>query len=509
MSFRGIKILDQLFPNMTWAQRVVEILYEQILMHFLANSEKISQNILNRNLKDADISLVNCLYTKFCSLTSLINSKRNQRNEITKKIKSIQDKNEKNKLVEQAKEIKEEIQKMEVELVKVEEEMLMEGLKIPNDTHEEVRVGGEEVSRVVKIVGNPLGESLEPVDFSTSSRAQIDPIVRKTTKDHIEIAKKFDLIDFEAASTVTGTSWYYLRNAGALLELALIQYAMQKLIAKGYTPVITPDVVRTEFSNACGFQPRDDELSQNYFVSTDAHISPGDSASYQRTLAATAEIPLAGIYAGKILSPSQLPIRMVGFGRAFRAEAGARGQDAKGLYRVHQFSKVEIFCLTRPEESNAMLNEIVNIQEEIFRELELCFRHVRTLINFWILDMPTYELGASAYRKFDIEAWMPGRGRWGEISSASNCTDYQSRRLNIRYKPSISLQEQVGNNANNIAGQKAQQTQHTEFVHTLNGTAIAVPRMIIAILENFQRDDGKVTIPKVLRNWMCGMKEIG
>ncbi|CAG8536057.1 12685_t:CDS:2, partial [Acaulospora morrowiae] len=216
-----------------------------------------------------------------------------------------------------------------------------------------------------------------------------------------------------------------------------------------------------------------------------------------RTLAATAEIPLAGIYAGKILFPSQLPIRMVGFGRAFRAEAGARGQDAKGLYRVHQFSKVEIFCLTRPEESDAMLNEIVSIQEEIFCELEL------------ILDMPTYELGASAYRKFDIEAWMPGRGRWGEISSASNCTDYQSRRLNIRYKPSISLQEQVGNNANNIAGQKAQQTLHTEFVHTLNGTAIAVPRMIIAILENFQRDDGKVTIPKVLRNWMCGMKEIG
>ncbi|CAG8464806.1 6418_t:CDS:2 [Acaulospora colombiana] len=390
---------------------------------------------------------------------------------------------------------------MEVELNRIEEEMLTEGLKIPNDTHEDVRVGGEEVSKVVKIVGTPLGEPLEPSDSAISSATQLDSVANKKIKDHVAIAKKFDLIDFEAASIVTGTSWYYLRNAGALLELALIQYAMQKLINKGYTPVITPDVVRTEFSNACGFQPRNDELSQNYFVSTSAHISSEDSAPYQRALSATAEIPLAGIYAGRILSESQLPIRMVGFGRAFRAEAGARGQDTKGLYRVHQFSKVEIFCLTRPEESGAILDEIVDIQEEIFRELGLCFR---------ILDMPTHELGASAYRKYDVEAWMPGRGRWGEISSASNCTDYQSRRLNIRYKPSTSSsEEQINNDLNDIARQKIQQTPHTEFVHTLNGTAIAVPRMIIAILESFQRDDGKVKIPEVLRNWMGGMETIG
>ncbi|CAG8712198.1 11066_t:CDS:2, partial [Dentiscutata erythropus] len=387
---------------------------------------------MNRNLKDANISLVNIHYTKFCEMTSQINSLRNKRNEITKQIRSIKDKEEKNKLVEQAREIKEAIQNIESRLGKVEEEMLIEGLKIPNDTHEEVRVGGEEVTRIIKTVGTPL---------------------LATEIDHMTIGKELDLIDFETASIVTGTSWYYLRNAGALLELALIQYAMEKLVNKGYLPIITPDVIRTEFSNACGFQPRDDESSQKSSSfkqsNLDENSNNNNNILYQNLLSATAEIPLAGIYSNKILTDSQLPIRMVGYGKCFRAEAGSRGQDTKGLYRVHQFSKVEMFCLTKSHESDNMFNEIVGLQEEIFNDLGLCFR---------ILDMPTYELGANAYRKFDMEAWMPGRGKWGEISSASN--------------------------------------------------SIAVPRMIISILENFQRGDGKIVIPKVLRKWMNGMEII-
>ncbi|KAF0523431.1 seryl-tRNA synthetase [Gigaspora margarita] len=361
--------------------------------HFISNSSKISENIKNRNVKDANIELVNSLYTTFCNLTTQINSKRNKRNETTKLIKQTKLEELREKLVEQARILKEEIQKAELELEKVEKEMIQEGLKIPNDTHHEVIVGGEELAKVVKIVGVPLD--------STQKGGNI-------IKDHMTIARELDLIDLESASNVTGTSWYYLRNAGALLELALIQYAIYKVISKGYIPIITPDVVKTEYSDGCGFQPRDGEVSQNYFVITSpiGSVGTGNNQEISFTLTGTAEIPLAGIYSNKVIPSSKLPIRMVGFGRAFRAEAGSRGQDTKGLYRVHQFSKVEMFCLTSPEESEEMLKEIVNIQEEIVKDLGLCFR---------ILDMPTYELGASAYRKYDMEAWMPGRGKWGEV----------------------------------------------------------------------------------------------
>ncbi|CAG8769333.1 26690_t:CDS:2, partial [Dentiscutata erythropus] len=439
--------------------------------HFISKSSQISENIKNRNIKDANVELVNSLYITFCNLTTQLNAKRNKRNETTKIINQTKLEELREELIEKAKVLKEEIQKDELELEKIEKEMLQEGLKIPNDTHHEVIVGGEGLAKVVKTVGVPLD--------STQKGGNV-------VKDHMTIARELDLIDLESASNVTGTSWYYLRNAGALLELALIQYAIYKVISKGYTPIITPDVVKTEYSDGCGFQPRDGEVSQNYFVITSPMGSVGTEAT-SFTLTGTAEIPLAGIYSDKIIPSSQLPIRMVGFGRAFRAEAGSRGQDTKGLYRVHQFSKVEMFCLTSPEESEEMLKEIVNIQEEIVKDLGLCYR---------ILDMPTYELGASAYRKYDMEAWMPGRGKWGEISSASNCTDYQSRRLNIRHKPSL-----PSSNDSTIDGTRHRQ-HSAEFVHTLNGTAIAVPRIIIAILENFQRDDGKISIPEVLKKWM-------
>ncbi|CAG8538251.1 11225_t:CDS:2, partial [Racocetra fulgida] len=386
----------------------------------------------------ANIELVNSLYTTFCNLTTEINSKRNKRNEITKIIKQTKLKESINELVEQARVLKDEIQKAELELGKIEKEMLQEGLKIPNDTHHEVIVGGQELAKVVKIIGTPLD--------STQKRGSI-------IKDHMTIARELDLIDLESASNVTGTSWYYLRNAGALLELSLIQYAIHKVISKGYTPIITPDVVKTEYSDSCGFQPRDGEVSQNYYVVTSptGSVGTGNHQETSFTLTGTAEIPLAGIYSNKIIPLSQLPIRMVGFGRSFRAEAGSRGQDTKGLYRVHQFSKVEMFCLTSPEESEEMLKEIVNIQEEIVNDLGLY---------------------------------------------------YQSRRLNIRYKSPLSSSYE---GTNSDAKQKQ---QSTEFVHTLNGTAIAVPRIIIAILENFQRDDGKISIPEVLRKWMGGMEFI-
>ena len=198
----------------------------------------------------------------------------------------------------------------------------------------------------------------------------------------------------------------------------------------------------------------------------------------------------------KILSEGELPIKMAAFGHCFRTEAGAAGAAGRGLYRVHQFSKVEMFVLCTPEQSNAVHDELLEMEVEMFRELGLHFK---------VLDMPTADLGAPAYRKYDIEAWMPGLQRYGEISSASNCTDYQSRRLNIRYRPAESGKDAAAAAA---AGNGKVKKTPTQFVHTLNATACAVPRMIVAILENFQQEDGSVVVPEVLRPYMMGIEII-
>ncbi|RIA84888.1 seryl-tRNA synthetase [Glomus cerebriforme] len=404
---------------------------------------------------DVNISQVCSLYETFRIITTELNVLRSKHNELSKSSNHPFTNESKIILIEEAKKLKQQIQQKESSLLEVEKELLKEALKIPNDTHFNTPIGNEKNAKLIKQIGEQI---ISSNDLSL--------------KDHLTICKNLNLVNFDQASKVTGTSWYYLMNEGALLELALIQYGIEKAIKKGFTPIITPDVIKSEFSLACGFQPRDNEkVSQNYFISNET--------SQNLVLSATAEIPLAGLYSNKILSYKELPIKLVGFGRAFRSEAGARGQDTKGLYRVHQFSKVELFAFTKHDQSDKMFEEIIELQEEIYKDLGLCFR---------IMDMPTYELGASTYRKYDMEAWMPGRGKWGEISSASNCTDYQSRRLNVRYKSDSNI---------------------TEFVHTLNGTAVATPRLIMAILENFQKDDGKsIVIPKVLRKWMCNMDVI-
>ncbi|CAJ0650739.1 7126_t:CDS:2 [Entrophospora sp. SA101] len=418
--------------------------------HFVSSKVEISQNIINRNLKDVNINLVVDLYEKSCRLTTDLNSLKSKRNEVSKLAKS-STQQERENILQQGRMIKSQILEKEALLSTLEEELMREALKIPNDTHSDVPIGGEENARIIKIFDEP---SLPPSSSSIINNNDVDIDVDKNgggneqlkkKKDHIELGNELDIIDFETGSNVTGNHWYYLKNSGVLLEFALIQFALQKAIEKGYMPIITPDVVRKDFSYA----------------------------------SATAEIPLAGIYSDKILFSKQLPKKFVGFCHSFRSESGSRGKETKGLYRVHQFSKLELFIFSKPEESEEMFQEIVDLQSSIYKDLGLPFR---------ILDMPTFELGASAYRKYDIETWMPGRCKWGEVSSASNCTDYQSRRLNIRMKRSM--------------------LASTEFVHTLNGTAIAIPRMIISIIENFQTNDGKVVIPKVLRKWMYDMEVI-
>ncbi len=313
---------------------------------------------------------------------------------------------------------------------------------IPNLLHPESPEGGEEDYREIRRVGEPRSFDFEP-------------------KDHLTLAQDLDLVDFEAGAKVTGPKFYFLKNEAVLLELALQSFAMEILIEEGFIPHQTPDLARRSVVDAMAFSPRGPE-TQIY------SLSEGDL-----DLIGTAEITLGGMHMDEILDEDDLPRKIAGISHCFRTEAGAAGRESRGLYRVHQFTKVEMFTFTRPEDSDAMHEELLRIEERIFQALEVPYR---------VIDVATADLGAPAYRKFDIEAWLPGRGEggaYGEVTSTSNCTDFQARRLRTRFR--------------------RKGTKKNELVHTLNGTAIANSRAIIAILENHQQADGSVVIPKALR----------
>jgi seryl-tRNA synthetase len=283
-------------------------------------------------------------------------------------------------------------------------------------------------------------------------------------RDHLELGRLHDMIDFESGARVAGAGFYFLRNAAVLLDLALQQFAVTELVKRGFTPISTPDVAQTQILQGIGFMPRGPETQIYSIENTDLN------------LVATAEITLGGMLSDQILDADELPLKIVGISHCFRTEAGAAGRASKGLYRVHQFTKIEMFAFTLPEQSDAMHEELRQIECDLFDLLEIPYR---------VVDTATGDLGGPAYRKYDLEAWMPGRGdggQWGEVTSTSNCTDYQARRLNVRFK------------------HKAEKGTH--FVHTLNGTAIAISRALIAILENNQRADGTIRVPSVLRPWV-------
>ena len=312
-------------------------------------------------------------------------------------------------------------------------------------------MGGEEDSRELRRVGEP-----PHFDF--------------TPADHVEIGRRLDLIDFEAGAAVTGPKFYFLKNEAVLLDLALQRFAIDILMEEGFTPVVTPDLARRSVVDAMAFSPRGPE-TQIYSI---------EGADLD--LIGTAEITLGGLHADAILDEDELPKKLAGISHCFRTEAGAAGRESRGLYRVHQFTKVEMFAFSRPEESEALHTDLLRIEERIFQALEVPYR---------VLDIATGDLGAPAYRKYDIEAWLPGRGDggdYGEVTSTSNCTDFQARRLRTRFR--------------------RKGTKRNELVHTLNGTAVAISRTLIAILENHQRGDGSVAIPAALRRYV-GLESIG
>ena len=412
------------------------------------NLEAVKENIKNRNM-NADADKVVELYDKRTSLVTKQQDLQQKRNENAKAMKQKLDDAKRSELVNAGKKIKDDIQILEKELSQVEKDLEDAARQIPNMMHPDAPIGKLDTENLeVKKVGTP-----RVFDFEV--------------KDHVQIAEELDLLDFDRGTKVSGPKFYYLKNEAVFLEQALIQYALNILRKHGFELFITPDVAREEVLKGIGFNPRGNE-SNVYSIEDEGTC-----------LVATAEITLGGYHSGEILDKSKLPLLYGGLSHCFRREAGAAGQFSKGLYRVHQFDKVEMFVYSTPEQSDALHLKLREIEEEIFEGLG---------IPFHVVDTCSGDLGAPAYRKWDLEAWMPGRngGEYGEVTSTSNCTDYQSRRLNIKYK------DDDGKN---------------KYVHTLNGTAIAVGRAMLSILENYQNADGSVTIPSVLVPF-CGFDKI-
>ncbi|HJO25256.1 MAG: serine--tRNA ligase [Myxococcota bacterium] len=347
--------------------------------------------------------------------------------------------------------LKEEAGNAEKRLAEAERILREHMLEIPNFVHPEVPEGGEDDFRELRRIH-------EPPSFGFEAR------------DHLALGKALDLFDFESGAKVTGQKFYFLKNELVLVELALQRFALDVAREAGFTLHSTPDLARRTIVDHLAFSPRGDETNIYSVADTDLD------------LVGTAEITLGGLGADVIFEESELPVRLAGLSHCFRTEAGSHGRESKGLYRVHQFSKVELFTFCHPETSEALHEEILGIEEQILQTLEIPYR---------VIDVASGDLGAPAYRKYDIEAWMPGRGEggsYGEVTSASNCTNFQSRRLKTRFR-------RTGAKKNDL-------------VHTLNGTAVATPRLLIPLLENHQQADGSVAVPEGLRQY-TGFDRIG
>lgn len=311
-----------------------------------------SHNAFNRKaaVPVGAIQNIEKLYSLQKQLSLSLNTKRNERSLLGARISKVaKDPEAKKAALEEAKTLKEEIAELETKLDSVDEELFSLTLTIPNDTHPDVPIGPESAATELSRHGPELIQASEK-------------------RDHVDIAKALDLVDFQAGATVSGTSWYYLVNEGAQLEMALVNYALDIATKHGFKFVTVPDVVRTDIAHRCGFQPRD-QAEQTYRI---VNTGTPDAPTPELVLAGTAEIPLAGMFANKIYT--EMPMKVVGLGRAFRAEAGARGADTRGLYRVHQFTKLELFAVTAEENSNTMMEELRQIQVEIFEGLNLPFR---------------------------------------------------------------------------------------------------------------------------------------
>ena len=394
---------------------------------------------------EVDLDAAVALHEAAAAAQTAVNDAGRRRNEHQQAGKQKLSPEERERHGAEGRRLKEEVAALEADLTDARAALDAALAEFPNFIHPDVPEGGEDDARELRRVGSPPSFDFE-------------------ARDHLAVAEALDGIDFEGGARVAGQKWYYLKNDLVLLELALQRYALDILLGAGFTPFVTPDVARPEIVDGLGYSPKGPE-TQIYSL-----------ANADLCLVGTAEITLGGLHIGEILREADLPLRYAGISHCYRTEAGAHGRESRGLYRVHQFTKVEMFVFTTPETSEAMHEELLALEERIFAGLELPYR---------VVDIASGDLGAPAYRKYDIEAWMPGRGdagTWGEVTSTSNCTDYQARRLRIRLRRT--------------------ETKKTEFAHLLNGTAVANSRAIVALLENHQRADGSVHVPDALQPYV-------
>lgn len=375
-----------------------------------------------------------------------------EQNKIAKEIPVAKDKSP---LLEKSKELKEQLKILEPKLQEMALQLDSLALTLPNPPLDSVPEGRDDTeNKPIKTVGTKPTFDFEPLD-------------------HVALGKKHSLIDIETASEMSGARFYYLKNEAVLLEFALIQFVMQKLVNKGFTPVIPPILVKEKAMVATGFFPAD--RNEIYQVNPKTTENPENDDLY---LVGTSEVPLCMLHAGQILDIEKLPLRYVGFSSCFRREAGSYGKDTHGILRVHQFDKIEMFSFCHPSKSEEEHEMIRGIEEEIMTELGF---------HYQVLNICGGDLGAPAAKKYDIEAWIPTQGKFRELTSCSNCTDFQARRAQIRFKDG----------------------KEKQLVHTLNGTAVAMARTLVAIIENYQQKDGTIVIPEVLRPFIFGKAKIG
>ncbi len=375
-----------------------------------------------------------------------IEDMRSKKNKANKEIQKTASSREKNKIILEMKELDRNSDRLDKNLKDLEKKFNKLMCRIPNICLKGVPIGDEKDSKVMEKVGKET-----KFDFKT--------------KDYMEIGESLGLIDVKRAAKTTGTRFGFLKGEIALMEFALIRFAFDLLVEKGFMPVIPPVMIKSEMAMGMGFiQQTDDE---------EAYYLPKDDLY----LIATSEQALGSMHSGEVFGENDLPKRYAGFSTCFRREAGSYGKDTKGIFRVHQFDKVEMFSFVKPEDSVKEHKLLLDIQKELMNELKLPYQ---------VINIASGDLGLPAASKYDIETWIPSENRYRETHSASNCTDFQARRLNVRYKG---------------------KSGKLNFVHTLNGTAFAIGRMIIAILENYQQKDGSVKVPEALQKYL-NFKEI-
>ena len=392
------------------------------------NPEKIKEGIKAKQLDPKLVDVVLKLDEERRKLLGEIEELRAKRNKFAK---------EQN--IEKGKEIKVELQKLEPKLTKIEKEYKEKIYQIPNPPADDVKTGKDEGKNEVV---RKWGEKKE-----------------SSAKDYLELSENLDIVDVKRAAKVSGSRFGYLKGDAALLELALVQFAMEFLVKEGFTPIIPPSLIKKESMRGMGYLEHGGEEDMYVFEKDDL------------VLVGTSEQSIGPMHMDEVLVEKDLPKRYVSFSPCFRREAGSYGKDTKGILRVHQFDKVEMFSFIKAEESEKEHEYLLSLEEKLFQALE---------IPYQVVKMCSGDLGAPAAKKYDLEAWMPGQGKYREVTSTSNTTDFQARRLNIKY----------------------QNKGETKFVHTLNGTAFAIGRTIIAIIENYQEKDGSIKIPEVLQKWI-------